>query len=442
MSRTFARLFYTVLWHVALPLVLAYFWRRGRRDPAYPRHLGERFGAGLALPGGPGAVWVHAVSLGEMRSAVPLVQALLDRGERVVTTHLTPAGRRAAETAFAPEIAAGRLTARYLPLELGWAQRRFLATHRPKLALVMEIEVWPVMIAEAARARVPLYLANSQYPARSYLRDRRVARIFGHPLRNVSGVFAKSEPHAERFRALGAPNVQVCGELRFDQPVPPALLKAAKGLLPAHRPAVAVTSVVAGEDALYLGIYQTVQAAFRARAAPAPLFIHIPRAPERFTAVGDMLQAAGQNVLRRSAVLDGSLAILGAPDFDAADILVGDSLGEMYFYLALSDIVVVGGGFLASGAHNVIEPLALKKPVLVGPNVWSIEYPAEEAAAAGVLTICDTPQALTVHLLALLDAPERLASAQLRAAAFFGQHGGATIRIMNAIAPLLDTDKP
>ena len=422
------------LWYAGLPLALAYLALRGRKDPAYLRHWGERFGFGPVLPG---AVWVHAVSLGEMRSAVPLVRALLDRGERVITTHLTPAGRGAAAAAFGPEIAAGQLVARYLPMEFGWAYRRFLRAG-PKLALVMEIEVWPVMIAEAKRAGVPLYLANSQYPARSFARDMKYLRWIGHPVQQVAGVLAKSAAHAARFTALGARNVQVCGELRFAQPIAPHLLVAAAALAQ-NRPVVTLASVVLGEDAGYVGLYQTVQADFRARGLVPPLFVHVPRAPERFGAVGDLLAAAGQTVLRRSDVLDPALKG-DAGALAGADILLGDSLGEMYFYLALADLVIVGGGFVPSGAHNIIEPLALCKPVLVGPHVWSIEYPGEEAAEAGVLEVCATPQAMAGRVAALLADPAALSAGSARRAAFFAAHSGATARILAALAPVLAQD--
>lgn len=426
-------LIYRLLWYPALPLVLLYFALRGRRDRDYLAHMGERFGGGPVLEG---AVWVHAVSLGEMRSAVPLVRALLDRGERVVTTHLTPAGRRAATAAFAPEIAQGRVVVRYLPLEFGWAFRRFLR-QRPKLALVMEIEVWPVMILSARAAGVPLYLANSQYPARSLARDLRFALRIGHPVQAVAGVLAKSALHAARFTTLGAPNVHACGELRFDQPIPPHLLQAGDAARPLlqGRAVVAVASVVEGEDALYLDAYREVQARFRAGGQVPPLFIHIPRAPERFSAVGDMLQAAGQKLHRRSEVFDAHLAAQPGTKLD--DILLGDSLGEMYFYLALSDLVIVGGGFVEKGAHNVIEPLALRKPVLVGPHIWTIEYPATEAQEAGVLQVCPTIPALSDALMDLLQNRDKLNAMSMRTETFFTEHAGATARTMAVIAPLL-----
>lgn len=423
---------YRALWWPAVPLVARYLRRRARKDPAYGAHMEERYGRGAPFAA---TVWVHAVSLGEMRSGVPLVRALLERGERVVTTHLTPAGRRAAEAAFAPEIAAGQLAVRYMPFELGPAWRRFFAI-RPKLGLALEIEIWPVMIAEAARASVPLYLANSQIPERSFARARGWAWAVGHPVRMVAGVLAKSDRMARRFVALGAPNVRVTGELRFDQPIPPGLLEAAARFAPAlaGRRVVTLASVVEGEDEGMLAAIRAVQAGFPP--GEAPLFIYVPRAPERFAAVGDMLAAAGQGVVRRSQAFGDGLD-LRAP-VDGADILLGDSLGEMFFYLALADLVVVGGGFVVKGAHNVIEPLALQKPVLVGPHVWTIEYPGREAEAAGVMRICPDVPTLAREVTGLLTRHGELEAMAGRTEAFFAAHAGATARSLAALAPILD----
>lgn len=428
-----ALILYRALWWAGLPLVLFYFKRRARRDPAYGQNMRERWGHGPVLEG---AVWVHAVSLGEMRSATPLVRALLDQGEKVVTTHLTPAGRKAAEDAFADEITQGRLVVRYLPFELGMAYRRFLSAMRPKLALSLEVEIWPVMIAETARAGVPLFLANSQIPSRSYPRAKRLARLLGHPVAGLAGVFAKSKRHAERFRTLGAPNVHTTGELRFDQRIPERLIQAAAALKPQlKRPVVAVASVVEGEDTLYLEAYKRLQESFHTQGKIAPLFIHIPRAPERFSLVGDMLTQEGQTILKRSNGFDEDLSISDPDILNSIDILLGNSMGEMYFYLALCDIAVVGGGFLPSGAHNVIEPLALKKPVLTGPNIWTIEYPAQEAIEAGVLQLCKNPAELAAAIEEVLSMSEKNTE---KAEGFFADHAGATARTMEHLIPLFD----
>ncbi|MFN3936914.1 MAG: 3-deoxy-D-manno-octulosonic acid transferase [Gemmobacter sp.] len=424
-----------ILWRLALglglPLLLAYLWHRGRRDPRYRLHWNERFGGGPVLRD---AVWVHAVSLGEMRSALPLVRALLDSGHRVVTTHLTPAGRDAAKDALAPEIAAGRALVRYLPVDLAFAWRRILPRARPRLVIVLEIEIWPTMIAECARAGVPLVLANSQIPARSWPRARRLARWVGHPASLVAGVLAKSERHAARFREIGAPNVQAAGELRFDQPIPARLTEPAPGFRAAlgGRGVVTLASVIAGEEPVFLDAIRKVQASVE----PAPLFVWVPRAPELFDATAAMLSGAGQQVVRRSRALDEALHAAGG--LGEADILLGDSFGEMYFYLAVADLAVVGGGFVPKGAHNVIEPLALRKPVLVGPHVWTIEYPGEEARAAGVLEICADAEVLATRIAALVADPEARAALAERASRFFADHSGAAARSLRLLSPWLE----
>jgi 3-deoxy-D-manno-octulosonic-acid transferase len=202
---------------------------------------------------------------------------------------------------------------------------------------------------------------------------------------------------------------------------------------------VAVASVVEGEDALYLDAYRRLQVAFRTRDLRPPLILHIPRAPERFGAAGDFLEGHGQRVLRRSTALDDTLTARDPAALNDADILLGDSMGEMYFYLALADLAVAGGGFLPSGAHNVIEPLALKKPVLSGPNIWTIEYPGQDAVEAGVLRLCPDIPALAAAIESQLTDPAQMADIASRAEAFFAAHSGATARTMAHLAPILDS---
>ena len=381
-------LLYRLVWIVGLPLVVVYFLWRGRRDPQYAAHLGERFALGPAFPD---AVWIHAVSLGELRSAVPLIRGLLDRGERVLVTCLTPAGRREAMRVFRQEREDGRVAVRYLPLEYGFAYRRFLRICRPRYGLVLEFDIWPVMIVSARRWNIPLYLCNTQVTTRNFRGRGRLADARLQLLRGVSGAFAKSAQHAERLRLLGTPDVHVTGELRFDQPVPVAMSGAAEALVRRHglripgRPVVTLASVVKGEDGVYAEMMRVTGASCAAAGRPRPLFVYVPRAPERFDEVADGLAKDGWSVARRSEILDTELAARTIPNFNEADVLLGDSLGEMQFYLALADIVIVGGGFLPTGAHNVIEPLAQEKPVLVGPHIWTIEFPATEAIDAGVL---------------------------------------------------------
>ncbi len=427
-----ALILYRALWWIGLPAVLLYLRKRGAKDADYTRDLSERFGRHAPMAGDP-PVWIHAVSLGEMRSVEPLVRALLDRRERVVLTHFTPAGRREAHKAFAGEIAVGQVRSVWVPFELGFAWRHFFRAFRPRYGLVMEIEIWPVMLMQCRKAGVPLFMCNAQYPSKSFARDSNGMGLRAELMRGFSGALVKSDLQRDRFTSVGVAPIAVTGELRFDQPIPPALLAAAspaRAALARDRPVVTLASVVEGEDALYLDAIARLLAAHDAAGQPRPLFVYVPRAPERFGAVAEMIAARGLSFQRRSVALTGDLAVT---DVQPADILLGDSMGEMYFYLALADKVIVGGGFTPHGAHNVIEPLALGKPVIVGPEIHTIEYPAVEAIAAGVcLHVKDR-----VGLDAALAPNADFAPTEAQIAAFFDAHAGATERTLSAIPALL-----
>ena len=409
---------WSLLWHLGLPVVLAYLWRRGRKDALYRQKIGERFG--LYPQPLPGAIWVHAVSLGEVRSAVPMIRGLLDRGESVVITCFTPAGRREADRVFAADITAGRLVVVWVPFETSWAYRGFFRAYRPRIGLVMEIEIWPRLIFAARAAGVPLYMCNAQYPADSMARDARFG-LRSALMRGFAGALVKSDLQASRFASVGVRDIAVTGELRFDQPIPPQHLAAARALRPAlagQRRVIAFASVTEPEEPLFLEAAAALQ-----QGATPPLVIFVPRAPERFDRVAQALADRGLSLQRRSQVLDAGLAPQ-APG--SAQVLLGDSLGEMYFYLALADRVVVGGGFQPKGSHNIIEPLALGKPVIVGPALHTIEYPATEAIAAGVCRQT-LPGDLVATLTGWPDPPQQAITA------FLAEHSGATARTLAAI---------
>lgn len=428
-----AMLAYRAMWILGMPLILGYLLWRARRDRLYAAHIGHRFG--LHRRRGARHVWVHAVSLGELRSAVPLIRALLAQGEDVVTTHFTPAGLREARRLFASEIENGTLSACYVPFDDIRAFRRFFRAFRPKYGLVMEVEFWPGMIMAARRLGVPLLLCNGQYPTRTFERDRTRHPLRGELVRGFAGVMVKSERQAARFRDLGQSNVAITGEMRFEQPVPTAQTEAAgpvrRWLGAQDRPVITIASAIEGEDALYARVIAETLAAHDAAGVARPFFVYVPRAPERFDAVADILSDAGLRLARRSAMLDEKLAPRGAAA--QVDVFLGDSMGEMYFYLAMADRVIVGGGFHPKGAHNVSEPLALRKPVLVGPHIWTIEYPAVEAIEAGVLKSLEDGDALARALAPGADwqVPDD------RIERFFRAHSGAVNKTLAALPDLL-----
>lgn len=418
---------YQALWRIGTPLAVRYIAKRAAKDADYGLHLPERYGRyDRADPGG--AVWVHAVSLGEFRSALPLVRLLLARGERVLISHFTPAGRRESERVLAADIAADRVRVVWVPFDSALCLRRFLAAFRPKLGLVMEIEIWPGMIMETRRAGVPLFMCNAQYPPKSFARDKGGLRA--ELMQGFAGAFVKSELQRDRFASVGVAHIHVTGETRFDQPIPPAHLtagQAARGWLAPERPVIALASVVAGEDEIYLSAIAASLAAHREQGRPAPLFLYIPRAPERFDETAALVAARGLKAGQRSRLFSADLRGQGvAPDID---ILIGDSLGEMYFYLAMADGALVGGGFTPKGAHNIIEPLALKKPVMVGPDIHTIEYPAVEAIAAGVCLHLQTADDL-----ARAFGPDGWQGPPAGAIdGFLAAHSGASLRTMKAL---------
>ena len=410
---------YRALWWLMLPIIYLYLRRRARADPLYAKHISERFGRATSKLVRP--VWIHAVSLGEVRSAVPLIRALLAQGDHVVTTHFTPTGRREAQRVFAPEIIAGQVQVVWMPFELSFAYKQFLQQFEPRLGLVMEIEVWPTMIASARRFGIPLYMCNAQYPLKSFVKDQRGLGLRGRLFTGFMGGFVKSAGQAERFAKVGMKNIHITGELRFDQSIPQGHLDAAAALktaLAAGREVITLTSVVEGEDATYIDMM---------KAAPDKLFIYVPRAPERFNDVADMITKAGLNVARRTQVLNADLSADHVPK---CDVLLGDSMGEMYFYLKLCDRAIVGGGFVPQGAHNIIEPLALRKPVVVGPYIWTITYPVTDAEAAGVCTIVPTQKALV----AAIQSPSTVSTSMIDQ--FYDKHAGGVNRTVTAINAL------
>lgn len=422
---------YRLAWALGLPLVLLYLWRRARKDPGYWQHIGERFGRyQRALP--QGGVWLHAVSLGEIRSATGLIERLIARGTPVIVTTMTPAGRRETERLFSATIARGALGVVWVPFDMGWCLRRFLRAARPRIALPLEVEIWPAMIMACKRMEVPLYLCNAQYGSAPFARDSRAPlRLRQRLIGALDGAFVKSERQAERFRAVGLSNLHIVGELRFDQPIPAKLVAAGETLrarIAPTREIITIASGVAGEEALFRDMILNA----RKTLTPAPFFVYVPRAPERFELVAVALEAAGLRIARRSAVCDA--ALVTKADLTEFDLLLGDSLGEMYAYLAMADRVIVGAGFVPAGAHNIIEALALGKPVMTGPYTWTIEYPFEEAKAVGIAQSLPNGPAL----LAALARPTPVPEAAIEA--FLSAHGGAAERHLAAIDHVLGTE--
>ncbi len=432
------RVIYNALWWIIAPLAVLRLFIRSRRERGYREHIGERFGytRGRRPDDDAPLIWVHAVSVGETRAAQPLIEALMKArpDARILLTHMTPSGRATGEQIFGD-----RVLRSYLPYDVPHAVRRFLRAWRPSLGVVMETEVWPTLIDECRRADVPLVLTNARMSARSY---RRAAK-FGKATREVFGGFARvlaqSPSDAERLTALGARNVAVLGNLKFDMGTPPEL--AARGhawrAAIGPRPVWVAASTREGEEALVLQ-------AFAALDVEDALLILVPRHPQRFDEVAALVQKMGLRCERRSKWAPGAAAAAGQdalrPLPADVTVLLGDSMGELGAYYAASDLAFIGGSLLPLGGQNLIEACAVGVPVLIGPHIFNFTQATADAVAAGAAVQVQEPADLARVLRELFeDRPRRVAMGGA-ASAFAARHRGATARTVDVLTTLLPED--
>ena len=382
------------------------------------------------------------MSIGEFRACITLINQLLKAGETIHLTCITPVARRAIRDTYEEALASGQLTFSWAPLDTVSSVVRAIHRIRPKAILISEIEIWPEQIFQARAHQIPLILVNAQYLERSYTRDIRASSWRFRAISQVRCACVKSETHAARFQAAGVPEIVVTGELRFDQPRPTTLIETGltnRAFLASIRPTIGFVSIIDGEDSLCLEAMAQLKQRALESGQPSPLFIYVPRAPERFDDVYRMLISRDFVVARRSVIFDATFHAQGnstalSSTTSAIDVVLGDSMGEMYGYLAMTDRVVVGGSFAPKGAHNISEAIALGKPVYTGPFLHTIEFPAVEAEAAGVLTVVSQSSDALVHALSQ-PAPDLEAIT-----AFFHAQTGATERTVAAITRILEAD--
>ncbi len=433
------RVLYNLAWGLILPAALARLAWRARKEPGYLQHVGERLGRYDALPTQGPWIWVHAVSVGETRAAQPLIARLLAAypGHRIVLTHMTPTGRQTGAELFGNE---ARLVQCYLPYDVPALVRRFLAHFRPEAGMLMETEVWPNLVRGARLAGVPLYLVNARLSPRSFRRTARFGRAAAAMYGDFTEVLAQTQGDAERFRALGVAAVRVTGNLKFDMQPSAEQIERGQRLRRAFgtRPVLAAASTREGEEAMLLdalsrwrklcgGVWGQGSDSVR-----PPALLLVPRHPQRFDAVAAMVTQTGFTLQRRSAL--GEDALDRPID---ADVLLGDSMGEMAMYFAASDVAFIGGSLLPLGGQNLIEACAVGTPVLIGPHTFNFAQATDDAIAAGACLRVDSAEQLMHTAAVLLSDRERLARMQTQARAFAGEHRGATARTVQALVPAL-----
>ena len=382
-----ARRVYAALLYVLIPLLPIYLLLRSRKQPEYRDHWAERFacyGAARIAPKGR-RIWLHAVSLGETRATKPLVDALFAQHDdmHIILTCHTPTGRAAGQELFQPYLSDGRMTQVYVPYDLNPLLNRFFATFAPTDVWVMETEVWPNMIAQCVRRNIPISLINGRLSDKTLRQTQKWPKLMGNAYAGFTRVCAQTETDAQRYQQIGVVSEQlhVTGNLKFDMTIPSEQVakgERIKALLPGKR-IIMLASSREGEETLWLEAIRRYEQTHPQEVATIQCWV-VPRHPQRFNEVAQLLQNSGKNVMRKSEWS----AQLSDESLKQADIVLGDTMGEMFTYYAIADVVLMGGTWLPYGGQNFLEPMALGKPVIVGESIYNFEQIGLDALEKGV----------------------------------------------------------
>ena len=407
------RLIYSTLFYLAQPFVWMRLAWRARKQPEYLQYLGERYGLhGQVRP--VRLLWLHAVSVGETRAAEPLVKALLNEypDHSLLITHMTPTGRAVGGELIGKY--GPRLIQAYLPYDLPDACSRFLDHFEPRLGLIMETEIWPNLIAATRQRGIPMLLVNARLSAKSQRSYQRLLPLIRPALEELSGVAAQTSADGERLKSIGAGEVRITGNLKFDvTPAPEKLQLGAEWRRSfGNRPVWLAASTREGEEPLILDAFSSLD-------LPGLLLLLVPRHPQRFSEVAAMVEEHKLPFSRRSE------GVLPGPE---TRVWLGDSMGEMPAYFAAADISLIGGTLLPFGGQNLIEAAACGCPVLVGPHTFNFAQATEDALACGAAQrVADAADAAACVRNLLVDT-KALQTMREAAVSFSQEHRGATAR--------------
>lgn len=426
------RLAYTLALWLLLPYVFLRLLWRARRQPEYLHHVGERFGFYSAQSNRP-LIWLHTVSVGETRAAQNLIARLGASypDHQILLTHTTPTGRAAGEQLYGEHVL--RV---YLPYDYPFAVKRFLRRFKPQLGILMETEIWFNLIHASGETGVPLLLLNARMSEKSARGYARFARLTREALEGIAAVAAQTDDDAARLAVLGARNVSVTGNLKFDIEPPQPMLELGRQLrsqFGAKRKVFLAASTREGEEELLLDALQRAD-------IPGLLLVIVPRHPQRFAEVAELLRQRGILFRRRS-----EMSSAGGPQgsmFSAQiQAVLGDSMGEMFAYYAASDIAFIGGSLLPYGGQNLIEACAVGTPVLVGPHTHNFAEATRLAVAAGAAVQVQDIGRLVFELERLIENYDALQEMHLRCEGFVASNRGSTNKSLLVITAALSMIK-
>lgn len=418
------RILYAILTYLLLPVYALYWLFRGIVNRAYLDRVGQRFGFGFPrLP--QGSIWIHAVSVGEVQASIPLVRALARRLPRrqILLTTVTPTGAARVESVFGETVRHC-----YIPFETPQAVRNFFDATNPQLALIMETEIWPNLYHECGFRRVPLVLVSARISPKSVRNYRKLLPLFRETLSHGIVIAAQSDADAQRFRALGArpERTRVTGNIKFDVEIPQDLVARGRVLRDqtfGERPVWIAASTHQREEEQVLDAHSQVR-----KTIPDALLVLVPRHPQRFDAVRQLLQRQDVNFVSRT-----SGAIPGAAD----SVFLGDTMGEVPLFYSAADVAFVGGTLVPVGGHNLLEPAALGLPVVTGPHLFNTQDIAEKFMRIGALTRVATSSELGAAVSVLLTDGIEARRLGLLGREIVAENRGALQRLLLVLEPLI-----
>ena len=414
------RRIYTALLYGLLPfLPLRLAWR-ARKQPEYLHHVGERFGFYSEKSTKP-IIWLHAVSVGETRAAAPLIKLFQQRlpDHQILLTHMTPTGR-----ATSAEMWGDGILRCYLPYDFPFAVKKFLRHFQPKLGVLLETELWPNLISICHEQNIPLALINARLSQRSARGYARFPALTSDALEKLTLIAAQTGADQERLQYLFSGQVSLMGNLKFDNDVPVAQVELGKKLraqFGENRAVWLAASTRDGEEKLLLDAIRKIQ-------TPDALAIIVPRHPQRFNEVAELLHANNIAFQRRSE----NAAI--AP---STRVVLGDSMGEMFAYYAASDVAFIGGSLLPLGGQNLIEACAVGKPVLIGPHTFNFAEATDQAIRAGAARCIADAAELASEIDRLFAVPAEREAMSEAGLAFTAAHQGAALQAYALVSSLL-----
>ncbi len=415
------KILYTSLFFICLPLIILRLIWRGFRAPAYWQRWSERFGASPLLDNPAPVIWVHAVSVGEVEAARPLIAMLQESYDKhqILITTMTPTGSDRVKRLFGQSVAHC-----YLPYDLPFAVKRFLKRNRPVFGVIMETEIWPNLLLISKQHNIPLVLANARMSDRSAKGYLKFPKLTKQVLNSLRFIAAQSQHDRDNFHLLGADitDVHAIGNLKYETHLPASTVEQASAMRMMwdnDRPVWVAASTHEGEEDIILQASRKIRAQ-----CPNLLLIIVPRHPERFDRVTAIAHKSGFKTRRRSENKPCSADI---------EVLVVDTMGELPLFYAACDVAFVGGSLIPHGGHNILEPASLGRAIVVGPHYYNFNEITRQFIEANATIEVNNAENLADTVSTLLDNADQRAKMGEASLKLISASQGASIRLTNLI---------